>query len=156
MKHPLRQFLIAVAVSLPLRAATLEWAADGFTFVAQIIADGKGGCAVCGQYTGSFCIVWFDNTGQKVYEKTLSVNTSGIVAFDGKNLIYQVGTSPASLVVVDKNATEQTVSDPNYHMHGSHTAGPYQPNRAFDKKGFFTAQQPTGAGTWRVARYSYK
>jgi len=148
--------VVALAVATTVQAATLEWAVDGFAVIYQVVADGKGGCAVLGAYPGGPCVVWIDSSGAKVYDRTLTTSSLGILAFDGKNLVYHLATSPMTLVTVDKKGAERTVSDPAYHMYGTYVAAPYQPSRAGDKKGFFTAQAPTGAGTWRVARYSYK
>lgn len=144
------------AITISTHAATLVWGIDGFDTVYQIVADGKGGCAVVGVASSAPYIVWLDSAGNIVYQRTLTVSTLGIVAFDGKNLVYHLATSPMTLVTVDKKGTEKTVSDPAYHLFGAFMGMPYQPNRPFDKKGFFTAQAPTGSGTWRVARYSYK
>jgi hypothetical protein len=58
--------------------------------------------------------------------------------------------------VVDKKGGETTVTDAAYSMYGTFSSVSYQPSIGGDKKGFFTAQAPTGPGTWRVARYSRK
>lgn len=156
MKRSLLLCALAHIISVTTQAATLLWAVDGFDAIYQMVADGKGGCAVAGVYLGAPYIVWLDSAGNKVYQKTLAVGTLGIVAFDGKNLVYHLSTSPMTLVTVDKKSNEKSVSDPAYHMFGTFMITPYQPNRPFDKKGFFTAQAPTAPGTWRVARYAYK
>ena len=147
--------VLLYAVAAP--AATFQWAVDGFTSVMQIVADGKGGCAVLGANAGGMYVVWIDKKGAKLYEKTLTGTTSmGILSFDGKTLIYQLTTSPMSLVAVDKKGVETSVADAAYTMYGVFFGMPYQPNVPRDSKGFFTAQVPTGPGTWRVARYSFK
>ncbi|MCX7004049.1 MAG: hypothetical protein NTV22_12380 [bacterium] len=147
--------LLVSAVAAP--AATFQWAVDGFISVMQIVADGKGGCAVLGAYPGGMCVVWIDKKGAKLYDKTLTGTSSmGILSFDGKTLIYPLTTSPMSLVAVDKKGVETSVSDAAYSMYGVFLGMPYQPNVPRDSKGFFTVQTPTGPGTWRVARYTIK
>ena len=147
--------VLLCAVAAP--AATFQWAVDGFTTVMQIVADGKGGCAVLGAYPGGMCVVWIDKKGAKLYEKTLTGTSSmGILSFDGKTLVYQLMTSPMTLVAVDKKGVETSVADAAYMMYGVFLGMPYQPNVPRDSKGFFTAQAPTGPGTFRVARYSFK
>lgn len=92
-----------------------------------------------------------------MYEKTLTGTSSlGILSFDGKTLVYQLTTSPLSLVAVDKKGVETSVSDAAYNMYGVFMTTPNQPNVPRDSKGFFTIQAPTGPGTWRVARYTFK
>ncbi|MCX7001765.1 MAG: hypothetical protein NTV22_00660, partial [bacterium] len=81
--------VLLYAVAAP--AATFQWAVDGFTSVMQIVADGKGGCAVLGANAGGMYVVWIDKKGAKLYEKTLTGTSSmGILSFDGKTLIYQL------------------------------------------------------------------
>jgi len=146
--------VLLCAVAAP--AATFQWAVDGFVSVMQIVADGKGGCAVLGANASGMYVVWIDKKGAKVYEKTLALSSMGILSFDGKTLVYQLATSPMTLAVVDKKGVETSVSDAAYSMYGVYVMSPYQPNVPRDSKGFFTAQVPTGPGTWRVARYTFK
>ncbi len=146
--------VLLCAVAAP--AATFQWAVDGFTSVNQIVADGKGGCAVLGHNASGIYIVWIDKKGAKVYEKTLTSSSLGILSFDGKTLVYQLTTSPYSLVAVDKKGVETSVADASYMMYGVFVMMQNQPNVPRDSKGFFTAQSPTGPGTWRVARYTFK
>ncbi len=157
----MKTLLTYVALLLSLSAmvvpaATFQWSADGFAMINQIVADGKGGCAVLGTNGGGFYIVWLDKKGVKIYEKTVVNTCAGILSCDNKTLVYNMLGSPYTLIAVDKKGVETTVSDPAYNMRGVFMTTPNQPNVPRDSKGFFTAQAPTGPGTWRVARYTFK
>jgi hypothetical protein len=138
-------------------AATYQWSVDGFARVLQILADGKGGCVVLGNASSGERIVWVNQKGAIVYDKTLTMGMSlGIVTFDGKTLVYHYQMALGTLIVVDKKGIETTVSDTDYNLNGLLGTFPYQPVNGGDKKGFFTVQDPVMSGTMRVARYTYK
>ncbi len=151
-------------------AATEQWRYELATnvtninyFVDQIVADGKGGCAVSVQAEDtdtwnivSYYVASFDKKGNKVWEKTYN-ERYGEIAYSGKNTtvigLSATASEKAKVVAVDKKGVESVVEDPVADIDGRLNAdiGPIG-----DKKGFFVEEEEIASGKFSLVRYSYK
>ena len=151
-------------------AATEQWRHELATdvtninfFVDQIVADGKGGCAVSVQaeITGTWEAAWyyvayFDKNGNKLWEKTYN-EKYGEIGYSNKKITV-IGLSSAAsgntkVVAVDKKGAESVVEDPVADIDGrlNDDIGPLG-----DKKGFFVEEEEIASGKISLVRYSYK
>ncbi len=78
---------------------------------AQIVADGKGGCALLYISTNDITgltILWIDKKQRTIYRKEFNGDYAAIAirSCDGKQLTYMHGSDPSSIVVVDVKGME--------------------------------------------------
>jgi len=165
--------LIAFAASMfsiSALAATEQWRHEIATPVTnieftvdQIVADGKGGCAVAVQAENtdtwnkvSYYVACFDKKGNKKWEKTY-IEKEGEIAYSNQKLtvigLNSWGPGHAKIIVVDKKGGESVADDADAHIDGrfNDDIGPLG-----DKKGFFVEEEEIASGKISIVRYSYK
>ena len=154
---------ITVALgTLTVSAATPEWSYDGtFQQIFQVIADGKGGCAVVGvQTNSSYHIAWLDKNGDVKYAKTLPAGGGvifGVYGADKKALIFGIQTvAGAELITVDKKGVESSQAFPVGALFYQVGVPPYGVSMTQDKKGFFFPLRDPLTMIFTLERYSYK
>ncbi len=151
-------------------AATEQWRHELATdvtnidfYVDQIVADGKGGCAVSVQAQTtdtwndvSYYVAYYDKKGTKVWEKTYD-RKNGEISYSNKKVTV-IGLAEAELenqkvIVIDKKGGETVVEKPTAHIDGDVNSdiGPLG-----DKKGFFVVEEDIASGKISIVRYSYK
>lgn len=139
-------------------AATQQWIFDGDDVIRQVIADGKGGCAVVTQNTNGFpSITWLDKNGDVRYQETWSeAITVYIVKCSKKMLLYGVDSLPSKFFHVDKKGVNTTISDGSNDLNSGIYASVIPVNCMADKKGFFTILIDLADGTQKLVRFSRK
>jgi hypothetical protein len=138
-------------------AVTEEWSTrENWTIIYQVVADGKGGCAVFGSVPGAYVIAWYDRKGDEIYDTTFTAPSFGLYSCTKKSLSYsKYGGVDYEMIVVDKDGSETTVLQGNTDF--SYIGiPPYQVSVVQDKKGYFVAKVNKGNGKWFVTRYSHK
>jgi hypothetical protein len=106
--------IVLCAVSFIRAAVTEQWYITlsdmGDPDYAQIVADGKGGCALLYYSTNDqkgLKLIWIDKKQQIIYQKEFAVDLPiAISACDGKQLTYIHGLSRHTVVVVDTKGNE--------------------------------------------------
>jgi len=79
----------------------------GSTERAQIVADGKGGCALLYDSTNGWKVLWVDKKQRTIYVKYFDMfQAIAIRSCDGKQLTYMHGSDPSSTVVIDNKGRE--------------------------------------------------
>ena len=137
-------FIIAIIAfltsvfSVSASALTKQWTYDLGTdtndleyYVDQIAADGKGGCAVVwileNYVTWDYIsfVAYFDNKGNKVWERSYSSNMYIEIAYCTKKMIifsvypgYMVPGNEIT-VTIDKKGKETIFEKPDAHIDGS-------------------------------------
>ena len=136
-------------------AATEQWSSPVFSHVAQIRADGGGGCALVGQdgtYTNT--IMWFDKKGNILFSKTYHGYVT-IAAVTKKYCAYsfrEKDTDFAYLIQVDRKGNETVVQDEDVSMEAP---GKYT-KVLEDKKGYFLVIRDIIDNRQKVTRFTYK
>jgi hypothetical protein len=143
--------------AVPLFAATKQWSTPAhWSTIYQIVADGKGGCAVYGTGTGGYFLAWYCKKGQEIYTTQLTGSSAGIYACSKKSLAYnRQGTAHHEMIVVDTSGAETPVSENqvDFYYIGSSTHGV---SVTHDKKGYFVPKRNMDTGKTYVTRYTYK
>ena len=139
-------------------AATRQWSFDGEEFVRQVIADGKGGCAVVTFDTNSFpTLTWLDKKGQVRYQENWSdAIPVRIVTCSKKMLLYCVDVPPWEFVHVDKKGVVTTINDTPRDLDSGLLSSVIPVSRMADKKGFFAVSMDVMSGGQDLIRFSRK
>jgi hypothetical protein len=157
-----RVVVLLSALALGAFAATEEWRYGGTNVIFQIIADGKGGCAVTRviDISGTSLngdVLWFDKKGQLLYQSGLSnIIAGGIAACTTENLVYcdMRATNVVIHVTADGTATVLPA------MAGTLNRIPIffyiSDTRVSDKQGFFASESDTNANSVALVRYRHK
>ncbi len=148
---------VALTVLLA-RAATRQWEYTSIQTIIQVVADGKGGCALAMADTNNIVtVVWLDRKGRSLYQ---SLPVSGpmlgpIQDCSPKQLTYTIFIGYPMIVQVDKKGHEQPVVSIGGITYGTPLA-PNANNRLGDKKGFLVINVDTNTMRETLVRYSFK
>jgi|GEM_PF-539386 len=166
MKNTIFTILILTAVlffSFSAKAASEVWTYDGLSNIFQVVADGKGGCAMtrCTNSIDNAEIVWLDNKGQLIFQTSISnIIKSSIIMCTPKHLLFTDFRPDPVFIQVDNNGTESVVSSPSgkYNMvpgPGTIPVGILN-SKIDDKKGFFLVRSATNENGATLIRYKNK
>ena len=149
--------------SLTLVAVTEQWRYDTGEEVLQVVADGKGGCAVFyGGTNSTYSCVWLDRKGRILYQASGPGSGPfgiGITACSPKQLLYADFSTFPQLVQVRKQRAPVPVAALGGFVIGTPFAPvpiPVPSSQVGDRKGFFVVNTNTNAEEDTVIRYSYK
>jgi len=153
----LTTMVVACAATAAL-AVTEAWSyGDDLAAVYQILADGTGGCAMFGFAThGETIIVWLDKKGTATYAKRVA-SSLGLASINKNGIVYSSSSAPpAAFTHVDKKGIETTVADAGFSLMPTMLFPTGLAQNPADSKGFFAMKAPTGPGSFKVARFTYK
>ncbi len=120
-------------------AATELWQVDGDARIAQVVADGTGGCALIRLDTNNIpTIVWVDRFGRQIYQATVS--NAVIISCSKKQLLYSDNLHSAEYVQVDTKGQVSRINAPQSRVQLP-ISSIYPPNVTADRKGFFGIKQ---------------
>jgi hypothetical protein len=147
--------------TIAVSAATPEWSYDAtFGIIFQVVADGKGGCAVMGvQTNSSYHVAWLDKKGNVIYDKTLVPGgvVLNIYGASKKGLMFGIQTMAGpELITVDKDGVESGQAYPVNSLYFQVGVPPYGASITQDKKGFFFQLRDPLTGIYTLERYSFK
>jgi hypothetical protein len=148
--------ILCLVHATTVAAATAQWSVNNLTYVFQIYNDGAGGCAFYATNIGGEYIGWYNNKGEKIYEKQITTGTMGLVSVDKKYLVFTIDSGTGlTLIQVDKKGAETPIAPAGVHFYPGMPSGIYQ-SILGDKKGYFVTEIVTATGEYRVRRYTYK
>ena len=127
----------AALATTALIAATKQWQIFGDTAIAQIVADGAGGCAFVRLDTGDTgTVVWVDKKGVIKYQRTIGDTLpGGILSCTPKRLRFMLVKPPMVILDVDAHGVETEIKAPNGDMTTSELQAAQ--STTADARGFF-------------------
>lgn len=162
MKASVTQMGAVVLMSGCLAAwgLTEEWRYAANAAVAQIVSDGKGGCALVERATNDIChVVWLNKKGEVV-------QVVGPIPFSSigptinectpKQLLVTAMLGIPMMVQADTKGKVTPLVALNGFVIGFYAPAPYALNRMGDAKGFFVVNVNTNTLAYSVVRYRYK
>ncbi len=166
MKNTIFTILVltaALSFSFSANAASEDWTYDGLSNIFQVVADGKGGCAIV-RSTNSIDnseLVWLDKKGQQIYQTTISnCIRNSIINCSSKQLLFTDFRPTPVFIQVDNNGTESVVPSPagKYNMLPATGTTPLAVinTKIDDKKGFFLVRSSTNQNGATLIRYKNK
>ncbi len=151
---------VVFLLSFSANAATEDWTYDGLSNIFQIVADGKGGCAMTRSTNSveNFELIWLDKTGTLIYQTTLSnIVSSTIIDCTPKQLLFADYRSRPVFIQVDNKGVETIVpsSAGKYNMLPGVELIPVPVinSRIDDKKGYFLVRSSTNQNSATLIRY---
>jgi hypothetical protein len=163
MKNINKKILVAALISLSVLfvfAATEQWKFPVTMQIAQVVADGYGGCAISAVETNGYVTIhWLDKKGNAKYTSDPYPGfIPGIIQSCSKKQLTYMSLIPIPLLVqVNKKGDEKPVVSLGGFLYGRPLPSlGANVNSFIDKKGFFVINVNTTAVTSAVVRYSYK
>lgn len=147
-----------IIIGLHVFAATEQWRYQSPHEITQIMADGKGGCAlVVADTNGIAQVIWLDKKGQLLYTSLQAPGfpIGAINSCTPKQLVYTLFLGPPMLVQVTRTGQEIPVASIGGYLYGrplTYGGG----SELSDKKGFFVVNVETNTMRKTLVRYSYK
>jgi len=154
-------FLAAVlSFSFSAKAASEDWTYDGLSNIFQVVADGKGGCAItrATNTIENIELHWLDKKGQLIYQTSLSNGLKNtIINCTPKQLLFSDFRPTPVFIQVDNKGTETEVPSPagKYNMPPALGTIPIAVinSKIDDKKGFFLVRSATNDAGATLIRY---
>lgn len=165
MKNIKLKIMIAFLISFTVLfayAVTEQWrnTFTGVDGIIQVVADGKGGCAVASLDTNGIAIIsWYNKKGDVIYQSDNYIyGFPNMIQACSKNQLTYMLTVPVPMIVqVDKKGAERPVAVINGYLYSlPFTSLSANANTFVDKKGFFVVNANTNTKTFAVVRYTYK
>jgi hypothetical protein len=162
MKAWMLLLIAGLLACLALHAATEQWRYATGQRVAQILADGKGGCAVLyGDTNDHFTIVWLDKKGAVRYQQSGQLSSGPplamLAACTSKQLLHSDLSIFYQLVQVNKKGEPRAVAALGGFVLGSPLfPAPFALSDTGDRKGFFVLNTDTNTSEDTVVRYRFK
>ena len=146
---------VIVLVATAVYAATEQWSIDGQCLIFQVVADGKGGCALtCSETNGAESVIWVNKKGGIIYQTIVSNVT--IIACSNKQLVYNDDLSDSKIVQVDVKKGTTVIEQANKKLYGSLLLNVTYASEMYDKKGFFAVKIDASTGRQQLVRFSNK